>query len=199
MWARGVDGGGPHQAILRRTLHWLMKEPDLEEEALTLESDGRLLTAERRSLTEDGGSITIIAPDGSERELQLLAEGNGLSRGSMAIDMPGLYRARDGEREVLAGAGELNPKEFAEVVPTAERLAPLVERTGGRILWLADGIPDFRRVPQAADAGGRNWLGLKRRQAARTLSLAQSPMIPAWFALIALLALALLAWWHESR
>ena len=199
MWARGVDGGGPHQAILRRTLHWLMKEPDLEEEALILESDGRLLTAERRSLTMDGGSITIIAPDGTEQTLELTPQGDGSSRGSVEIDAPGLYRARDGDREVLAVAGALNPKEFAQIVPTAERLAPLAERTGGRTLWLADGIPDFRRVPGAADAGGRNWVGLKRREATRTLSLAQTAMISDWFAVIALLVLALLAWWRESR
>ena len=199
MWARGVDGGGPHQAILRRTLHWLMKEPDLEEEALILKSDGRLLTAERRSLTKDGGSITLIAPDGTEQTLDLTAEGDGRSRGSVEIDVPGLYRARDGDREVLAGAGELNPREFAEIVPTEKILSPLAERTGGRIIWLADGIPVFRRVPQAADAGGRNWVGLKRREATRTLSLAQTAMIPAWFAVISLLALALLAWWRESR
>lgn len=199
MWARGVDGGGPHQAILRRTLHWLMKEPDLEEEALILESDGRLLTAEKRSLTSDGGSITIIAPDGSEQALELIPVGDGRSRGSMEIDTPGLYRARDGEREVLAGAGELNPREFEVITPTADLLAPLAERTGGRVIWLADGIPDFRRVPGAADAGGRNWIGLKRREATRTMSLAEKPLIPAWFAVIALLSLALLAWWREAR
>ena len=34
LWARGYDGGGPHLDLLRRLAHWLMKEPELEEEAL---------------------------------------------------------------------------------------------------------------------------------------------------------------------
>ncbi len=34
LWARGYEGGGPHSDLLRRLSHWLMKEPDLEEERL---------------------------------------------------------------------------------------------------------------------------------------------------------------------
>ena len=36
LWARGFEGGGPHLDLLRRLSHWLMKQPDLEEEALRL-------------------------------------------------------------------------------------------------------------------------------------------------------------------
>src|SRR6185295_3392502 len=32
LWARGYEGGGPHLDLLRRLSHWLMKQPDLEEE-----------------------------------------------------------------------------------------------------------------------------------------------------------------------
>ena len=35
LWARGFEGGGPQTELLRRLAHWLMKEPDLEEEALS--------------------------------------------------------------------------------------------------------------------------------------------------------------------
>src|ERR1700732_1649207 len=34
LWARGYEGGGARVDLLRRLSHWLMKEPDLEEEAL---------------------------------------------------------------------------------------------------------------------------------------------------------------------
>src|ERR1700753_3727238 len=34
LWARGFEGGGPHLDLLRRLSHWLMKEPELDEEAL---------------------------------------------------------------------------------------------------------------------------------------------------------------------
>jgi hypothetical protein len=39
-WARGVEGGGPQSLMLRRLVHWLMKEPELEEENLEAEPRG---------------------------------------------------------------------------------------------------------------------------------------------------------------
>ena len=41
LWARGYEGGGPYTDLLRRIAHWLMKEPDLEEETLKATSRGR--------------------------------------------------------------------------------------------------------------------------------------------------------------
>lgn len=34
LWSRNYNGGGPEAELLRRTAHWLMKEPELEETAL---------------------------------------------------------------------------------------------------------------------------------------------------------------------
>ena len=51
LWARGYDGGGPYLDLLRRTAHWLMKEPDLEEEALRASAKGREVTVERQSVS----------------------------------------------------------------------------------------------------------------------------------------------------
>ena len=41
LWARGYEGGGPQTELLRRLAHWLMKEPDLEEEALDRQAAGQ--------------------------------------------------------------------------------------------------------------------------------------------------------------
>ena len=43
LWSRGHQGGGPQAELLRRVAHWLMQEPELEENALTAHvADGRL-------------------------------------------------------------------------------------------------------------------------------------------------------------
>src|SRR6202023_2440795 len=47
LWARGYEGGGPHIDLLRRLSHWLMKQPDLAEEALRLLVHGREITVPR--------------------------------------------------------------------------------------------------------------------------------------------------------
>ena len=51
LWGRGYEGGGPQLELLRRLAHWLMKEPELEEEALSATAEGQTLTITRRSLS----------------------------------------------------------------------------------------------------------------------------------------------------
>ena len=43
LWARGFEGGGPHLELLRRIAHWLMKEPELEEEFLSAKARGHTI------------------------------------------------------------------------------------------------------------------------------------------------------------
>ena len=53
LWNRGIDGGGPQPELVRRVAHWLMKEPDLEEEALRATSVGGRIEVTRRTLADD--------------------------------------------------------------------------------------------------------------------------------------------------
>ena len=62
LWARGFEGGGPHTALLRRLAHWLMKEPDLEEEVLTATARGSELVIERRSTSNEVGPVKVTGP-----------------------------------------------------------------------------------------------------------------------------------------
>ncbi|MGD9827569.1 MAG: hypothetical protein AB7U66_02450, partial [Hyphomicrobiaceae bacterium] len=71
LWARGFEGGGPHSDLLRRLAHWLMKEPDLEEEQLRVSSRGMRMTIERRSMEKEVAPVTVTTPDGKSREVVL--------------------------------------------------------------------------------------------------------------------------------
>lgn len=199
MWARGIEGGGPHAEFLRRIVHWLMKEPDLEEEALVAWAEDGQLVVEQRSLTRDGGSVVITDPDGAEVEVELSSRGDGRSTARVALTGPGLYRVSDGNREIFAGAGELNPREFAELVPTRDRLAALAEETGGSVRWLEDGMPRLNRVADSANMWGRDWIAFPRRGARKIQEVTEGPLLPGWLALIFLLSMAVIAWWRESR
>ncbi|MGZ5961495.1 MAG: hypothetical protein ACXWLE_10455, partial [Rhizomicrobium sp.] len=50
LWARGFEGGGPQAELLRRLAHWLMKEPELEEERLSATIADGTITVERRTM-----------------------------------------------------------------------------------------------------------------------------------------------------
>ena len=93
LWARGYEGGGPHTDLLRRLSHWLMKEPDLEEERLLASAKGLKLTVERRSMEEETvGRVQVSAPGGESSEITLDKAGPGLWRATVDVAVPGLYK-----------------------------------------------------------------------------------------------------------
>jgi hypothetical protein len=203
LWSRGFEGGGPQAELLRRLAHWLMKEPDLEEEALRVEARGGQLEVERRSLTERREPVTVVRPDGSEMPLQLEERGLGLASGTLPVDVPGIYRVRDGVREAVATVGAVNPREFADPRATAAVLKPLVDASQGSTHWLRDGVPDIRMIEKptraAREAAGRNWIGLYRQNDFVVTGLTLTPLAVPLGVLCLLIVTMLLMWRRESR
>ncbi|MFN4088744.1 MAG: hypothetical protein ACK4QW_06820 [Alphaproteobacteria bacterium] len=199
LWARGFEGGGPHGELLRRTAHWLMREPDLEENALRAEIAGERLLVERRSLSPDPTPVTVTAPDGSRSTLVLEDAGGGRTAASVAIEQLGLYRVEDGTRAALAAAGPPNPLEFADVRATPDRLAPIAAASGGTVRWLADGVPDLRRVRPGSGAHGRGWLGLQANRDYTVTGVREIPLLPPTILLLLIGAALVVAWRREAR
>ena len=198
LWARGFQGGGPHAELLRRLAHWLMKEPDLEEDALTAAIAGGLLEVERRKADAEPEPVTALAPDGRTLAVELRPTGAGRWRGAVEADTVGIWQVRSGDKTAIAGAAVENRLEFEDLRPTAARLAPLAEATGGRMLWLArDAVPDVRSVRPGGRMAGRGWLGLRDNRAYRVTGIERTPLLPPW--LVLALAALLLAWlWRRE-
>ena len=150
LWARGYEGGGPHSELLRRLAHWLMKEPQLEEDVLGAEERGGSLEITRRSLSPESQPVRIIFPSGRSRSVTLEEGSDGIATGQIEIDEAGIYRLEDGKRVALAAVGTLNPLEFSDVAATDALVADPVEASGGAIVW-----QDGRRRAQRAPHGGR--------------------------------------------
>ena len=74
LWARGFEGGGPHVALYRRIAHWLMKEPELEEERLTASGRGMTLDIRRQTMQDDPGPARVITPTGKTIDVTLASK-----------------------------------------------------------------------------------------------------------------------------
>jgi len=200
LWARGYEGGGPQAELLRRLAHWLMKEPELEEERLSASiSNGRILI-ERRTMADNAKPVNLTMPSGIQSVVTLAKAEPGLWRATADASELGLYRLTDGTLNAVAAAGPLNPKEVADMRATDAILHAPAQATGGSVHWLADGgVPDIRRVGARARAYGTNWIGLRANHAYRVTSVEQETLLPAWLALILLAGSLLLAWRIEAR
>ena len=204
LWSRGHEGGGPQAELLRRIAHWLMREPELEENALTARVvDGRLML-ERRS-TDPGAAtvVTVTDPDGATRTLPLTQASPGRMRASLPAPMPGVWQATDGTLTAFAAAGAANPMELADLRATATILAPLVRASTGGTQWLGTAaspdLPDLRRVEGGRSAAGGSWIGLEKRRDHVVTGVSALTLLPGWVSLPLMLALLVLAWRREGR
>ena len=200
LWARGYDGGGPQAELLRRLVHWLMKEPDLEENDLRAFAKDEVIEIVRRSLTPDDSPVTVTSPSGARVELTLEEGAAGEARASIAAEESGLYRIDDGSRAVVAAVGDLNPREFADVRASATPLAGIVERSGASLTWLEDGgVPELRRLPAGRDMAGPGWIGLRDNGAFVVAGVRELPLMPALAVLALFLGGLMAAWRREGR
>ncbi|MDF1737452.1 MAG: hypothetical protein P1U37_19360 [Minwuia sp.] len=200
LWSRGLEGGGPQAEVMRRTAHWLMKEPALEEESLRADVDGATLKVTRRSLAEDQSPVTVTGPDGVEHRLDLTAGRDGIDFGRIELTVAGLYRIGDGTRSTIAVLGNLNPVEFSDLVSTDRLLRPFVDATNGGIIRLArHAEPEIRRVEPGRQTAGSTWLGLLRNGAFDVTGLKTTPLAPPLAVLLTLLILLLVCWRREGQ
>ena len=203
LWARGFEGGGPHLDLLRRLSHWLMKQPDLEEEALRMSARGRELAIERQTMAEAVGAVTVTTPSGQARTLTLQPAAPGLWRGATPAGELGLWRATDGKLTALVNVGPANPREFAEVTSTTEVLSPLANATGGGARRLDDGgtlrVPRIFGVRASETFKGEDWIGLRMREVSVVRGIGVLPVFAGLLGLLLLVGSLAAMWAREGR
>ncbi|HEY4738138.1 MAG TPA: hypothetical protein VIH63_12160, partial [Xanthobacteraceae bacterium] len=203
LWARGFEGGGPHLDLLRRLSHWLMKEPDLEEEALRLIVSGHDLLVRRQTMADQVADVTLTSPSGAARTLRLDAKKPGVWESTASANELGLWRATDGKLNALINVGPANPREYAEVTSTTQVLAALVNATGGDARRLDDGgglnVPRIVAVRSADTYKGDDWLGLKMSDASVVRGVGVLPVFAGLLGLLLLLGSIAGTWVREGR
>lgn len=199
LWDRGYEGGGPQLELLRRLAHWMMKEPELEEEALWVEPAGQTMRIIRRTLDLETGEVTVTHPDGTETVLTLEEVSPGRFETLWEAPEIGLYRLDDGEETAVIALGPAAPREFEQTIASGELLDPLVTGTGGGIKLVSDGDVSIRAVREGRPANGRGWIGITPRGAFQTADVSINPLLPAWVFLLLASLLIVGAWLREGR
>ncbi len=205
LWARGYEGGGPYTDLLRRLAHWLMKEPDLEEEMLKATSRGQTLNVERRSIKDDIEPVKVTAPSGKDETITLDKAEPGLWRKSITAGEQGVYRVSSGKLASVVTVGNANAKELSAVTATDAMLSPLLSETGGGSYWLgrtqADALPLPRIVMLRGGhvMHGADWLGLHKRDAYHVQGVRLFPLFSGFLALALLLGVMAVTWFREGH
>jgi hypothetical protein len=206
LWARGYEGGGPHVQLYRRLAHWLMKEPELEEERLTADGRGMVLEIRRQTMSDDPGTAQVITPSGRTLAVKLEKSEPGVFLGSVEVSDIGLYQVGNGNLSALAHVGPVNAPEFADVVSTPDKLRPAAEAVGGSVRRLAGAsltggitVPSVVPVRGGGEAAGNDWIGFRTTDDSVLKAVSQVPLFGGFLGLgLLLLALGSM-WYREGR
>jgi hypothetical protein len=203
LWSRGFQGGGPQLDLLRRLSHWLMKEPDLEEEALRLTVNGHNLMVRRQTMADEVADVTVTSPSGATHVIKLDRVEPGVWESTLPANELGLWRATDGKLNALVNIGPANPREFAEVSSTMDWLAPIANATGGSARRLDDGqglhVPRIVAVRSGDTYQGDDWIGLKMSDASVVRGIGVLPVFAGMLGLLLLLGSLAGTWAREGR
>lgn len=204
LWARGYEGGGPYAELIRRTAHWLMKEPELEEELLELRTgDSQTLNAQLRTLAETPEPLSLIGPDGQEKTAEWTLAGPGLYRTQLEDAELGLFRASSGELRAVTVRGPAHPREYVDLRSTTDLMQPIAAATLGGVFRIgADGTPDLpemRRVGDRGNAAGSSWMGLRRNGGYAVRATQTTQLLPGVVGMGLAVLFMMLAWWREGR
>ncbi|MER8373837.1 hypothetical protein [Mesorhizobium sp. M1406] len=207
LWARGFEGGGPHVQLYRRIAHWLMKEPELEEERLTADGRGMVLEIRRQTMADDPGPAQIITPSGKTLTVKLAKSEPGVFLGSVETSEIGLYQVANGDLTALAHVGPVNAPEFADVISTENRLKAPAEATGGSVRRLASStalgsdvtLPSIVPVRSAGAASGSDWIGLRTTDDSVLKAVSRVPLFGGFLGLGLLLLAMGSMWYREGR
>lgn len=203
LWARGFEGGGPHVSLYRRIAHWLMKEPELEEEALTARAIGRTLEATRQTIGDDPGPATIKYPSGKTETVPFTAAGPGLYRIDKRMDETGLFEVRNGDLSTLVHIGNVDAPEFQAMISTGDVLAPYAQKTRGLISRVANGngvtVPDLLPVRGEVRVSDPNRMVIRMTDETVLKGIDTTPLFAGFAGLAALLLAISAMWWREGR
>ncbi len=199
LWDRGFEGGGPQAELLRRLAHWMMAEPDLEEEALTVSGEGTRLAIERRSMQDGPHRAQVTGPDGDTVTVDLDEQAPGRFRARVDAGQQGFFRVSDGDLDAVVVLGPANPREYERTITSADEMAPLISATQGGVARIEDGLPQIRRVPEGRTASGRGWMGITPREAHAVTDMRLAALLPPWAWLILAAGLILGGWLREGR
>ncbi|PWL17105.1 hypothetical protein DKP76_13830 [Falsochrobactrum shanghaiense] len=205
LWARGFDGGGPYAALYRRIAHWLMQEPELEEEALTAGSNGRTLAIHRQTMGDNPGTATVTTPSGKKLQVDLAESKPGLFEAALETDEIGIFHVSNGEFEALAHVGPVNAPEFTDSISTTQRLEPLAGQTDGSVRRIHAGAESSVRIPALTavspnrPASGNDWIGLRETSDTQLTSVNRVPLFSGLLALATLLFIFGGMWHREGR
>jgi hypothetical protein len=185
LWTKSGHAG-PALPLLRRTVHWLLAEPDLAANALDADiADGTLHITRRALQAGAPGSAVITNPAGLTQTINLARRAPGRFSATVPATMPGVWQVTAGGQTAFAAAGTDDPLEYQDLAATDAKLKLAITASRGSTIWLAT-----QPTKPLASL-------IRPRHARQITGSRETPLAPPIPTCLILLCVLAFAWWRE--
>lgn len=201
VWSRSENNKGPQADLLRRLVHWLMKEPELEENELSAKVEKDTILITRNSLALNSKPVSLISPSNNKMEIYLDELGNGKQIGKVLSPEQGIWKLSSGKSSISIIVGNSNSSEYLDVRTTDLIIKPVVDKNMGSITWLnsQNNFPNINHIPRSQMKTESKNIQLIKNKKYFIKNLKQTSITPWYILLILSIVLIFLSWYRESR
>ena len=201
VWTKSGVNKGPQADLLRRLVHWLMKEPELEENELSAKIDNDTILITKNSLNLDKKPIISTSPDNIKEEIVLEDIGRGKQIGKILSPKEGTWKFSSGNSQISLIVGNSNSSEYLDVRTTDIIVKPIVSYTSGSINWVNNekNIPQIKQIQKNKLTDNSKNIQLIKNEKYYVKNIQQSSLTPWYFVLIFSLILLFLSWYRETK
>ena len=201
LWAREYKQGGPYIDLMRKMIHWLLKEPSLEEGQIELSLQGETIRIKRYTAPEDE-TVSYTTPSGEQKQISLQKSPDGLYRASITAEEQGLYSFQAGANSAYIIYGAYDTVEQTKLIRSKDTTRDITRNSGGTYFEAdkVEGISTKILTPSINKKYyGLNTAGFRESQYAETLKINFAPALPNWAYFLICGLFMLYAWHRESK
>ena len=201
VWSRSENNKGPQADLLRRLVHWLMKEPELEENELSAKVENDTILITRNSLVVNNKPVSLISPSKKKIEILLDEIGNGKQIGKILSPEQGIWKLSSGGSSASIIVGNYNSSEYLDVRATDQIIKPIVYNNMGSINWInnQNNTPSIKHIDSSQLKKESKNIQLVKNEQYFIKNLRQTSITPWYLILFLSIILIFSAWYRESK
>ena len=201
VWSRSENNKGPQADLLRRLVHWLMKEPELEENELSAKVENDTILITRNSLVVNNKPVSLISPSKKKIEILLDEIGNGKQIGKILSPEQGIWKLSSGGSSASIIVGNYNSSEYLDVRATDQIIKPIVYNNMGSINWInnQNNTPSIKHIDSSKLKKESKNIQLVKNEQYFIKNLRQTSITPWYLILFLSIILIFSAWYRESK
>ena len=204
IWQKSLDNKGPLIELIRNIIQWLLKNPKLDEDFISLNKENNLIKIKLNSISSGDIYAEIVTPSKEFLKFKLKDTGNGIFEGEFKSLERGKFQMIWQDKTKYFIINDMNNKEVEEITSTDYKIKSYVEKNNTftknfNILWNDQSTPKVLKIYNNKILGGKNWIGVIEKNVPKMSENSKQKLFNWYTIFMFLVFLIFLSWYKEGK